>query len=215
LATRKLQKLAPTGDKEKKALEDTLEELQQGTLIISDRQKCIHIADQSVYHWRTVDAYKKALLAGSEEEDKRWKGAEKSIEQDVLRERQRMKPRGPPPVVPVTAEWGISLPPRPSFGQPLMNGPPPIPIPIPGRRVGPCYVCGQFEHLKRNCPRLLSQQYPFHSNVVDIPHTVCDSGNAGSVVCVNVSVSGGKSKVRANDLQLSMVLALPVRNLKA
>ena len=85
-------------------MEDALEELQQGTLVISGWQKCIHIADQSAYHWRTVDAYKKALLAGNEEEDKRWKVTKKSVEQDVLRERQRMKPRGPPPAVPVAAE---------------------------------------------------------------------------------------------------------------
>ena len=45
-----------------------------------------------------------------------------------------------------------------------MNRPPPI----PGRCVGPCYVCGQFGHLKRNCLRLLPQQCPFHSNLVDI-----------------------------------------------
>jgi len=109
---------------------------------------------------------------------------------------------------------------RSSFGQPLMNGPPPIPIPIPGRHVGPCYICGQFGHLKRNCPRLLPQQYPFHSNVVDIPHTVCDSGNTGSVVCVNVLfvwmflLAGVKARLGQMTRQLSMVLALPVRNLK-
>jgi len=67
-ATKKLQKLAPTGDKEKKVLEDAFEELQQDTLVISDQQKCIRISYQSAYHWRTVDASKKALLAGSEEE---------------------------------------------------------------------------------------------------------------------------------------------------
>jgi len=132
----------------------------------------------------------------------------------VLRERHRIKPRGPPPAIPVAAEWGISPPPRPSFGQPLMNGPPPIPIPIPSRRVGPCYVCGQFGYLKRNCPRLLPQQYPFHSNVVDIPHTVCDGGNAGSVVCVNVSVSGGKSEVRANDSATEYGISLASQKLE-
>ena len=41
-----------------------------------------------------MDAYKKAVLVGSEEEDKRWKAAEISVEQDVIRERQRAKPGG-------------------------------------------------------------------------------------------------------------------------
>ena len=43
-AARKLQKLTP---KKKKALEDALKELQQGTLVILDWQKCIRIANQS------------------------------------------------------------------------------------------------------------------------------------------------------------------------
>ena len=38
LAARKLQKPAPTGDKEKKALEDIVEELQQGMLVILDQK---------------------------------------------------------------------------------------------------------------------------------------------------------------------------------
>jgi len=72
---------------------------------------------------------------------------EKFVEQDVLQERQRTKPGWLSPIRLMAAEWGISPPPQPPFGQPLMNGPPPI----PDRQVGPCYVGGQFGHLKWNC----------------------------------------------------------------
>jgi len=56
-----------------------LEELKQGTETIAEWQKHIQIADQSTYLWRTVDAYKKAVLASSEDEEKRWKAVEKYV----------------------------------------------------------------------------------------------------------------------------------------
>jgi len=45
----------------------------------------------------------------------------------------------------------------------------------------------------------MPQQYPIHSNVVAIPHTVSNIGNAVSAVCMDVSVGGGKSEVGADD----------------
>ena len=42
-------------------------------------------------------------MAGREEEDKRWKVGGKSVEQDVLREKQRMKPTALPSVLPMAA----------------------------------------------------------------------------------------------------------------
>ena len=79
-ATSKLQKLALAGEKEKKIVEETLEELKEGSKAIAERQKHIRIADQSEFHWRTVEAYKSAGIAGNEEDAKKLKQAEKSAE---------------------------------------------------------------------------------------------------------------------------------------
>ena len=59
-AAKKIKRLAPTatyGDS-KKFLQEALDELKEGQEAIAKRQKHIHIADQSEYHWRTVEAYK-------------------------------------------------------------------------------------------------------------------------------------------------------------
>ena len=79
-ATSKLQKLALAGEKEKKIVEETLEELKEGTKAIVERQKHIRIADQSEFHWQTVEAYKSAGIADNEEDAKKLKQAEKSAE---------------------------------------------------------------------------------------------------------------------------------------
>jgi len=66
-----------------------------------------------------VDAYKKAMLAASEEEEKQWKAVEKAVEQDILREKQRAaamaKPRMPlPPLqsIPMMPQWPMAGPER-------------------------------------------------------------------------------------------------------
>jgi len=55
-AARKIQKLSPTKEKEKKIVDDTLDELTQGTKAITERQKHILMADQSIHHWKVVEA---------------------------------------------------------------------------------------------------------------------------------------------------------------
>ena len=74
MATRKLQKLAPAGEKEK-IVEETLEELKEGTNAIAERQKHIRIADQSEFHWWTVEAYESAGIADNKEDAKKLKQA--------------------------------------------------------------------------------------------------------------------------------------------
>ena len=54
---KKLPSLATDGDS-KKFLQETLDELKEGQKVIAERQKHNRIADQSEYHWRTVEAYK-------------------------------------------------------------------------------------------------------------------------------------------------------------
>ena len=70
-------------------MEEALDELKEGVDAIAERQKHIRIADQSEYHWRTVEAYKSGGIADSEEDAKKLKQAEKSAEQEALKERQK------------------------------------------------------------------------------------------------------------------------------
>ena len=76
-ATKKSQKLAPADVKQKKTVDEALEELKEGASAIAERQKHIRIADQSEYHWRTVEAYKSGGIADNEEDAKKLKQAEK------------------------------------------------------------------------------------------------------------------------------------------
>jgi len=172
-AARKLQKLTPAGEKERKVIEEALEELKEGTDVIAERQKHIRIADQSPNHWRTVEAYKKALLTGSEEED----AAEKLAEQDALQEKQRAsitaKPKMPlavTPFPPVPPQWPVPPP----------NGPPPPPLMSTRPMIGPCFQCGMMGHLKRHCPRRTGQQYPFQNEIINAQ---CNSINIVGCMC--------------------------------
>ena len=123
-ATRKIQKLSPTEEKEKK-IDDALEGLTKGTEAITERQKHILMGDQSIHHWRVVEAYKRALLMGSDEE-------EKVAEQEVLQGKQRAnslpRPRmmtPQPPSVQMTPQWHSMPPPRAQI--PMGRSPPPPP----------------------------------------------------------------------------------------
>ena len=119
-AAKKLQKLAPTDEKEKKIVEEALDELKEGVSTIAERQKHIRIADQSEYHWRTVEAYKSGGIADSEEDAKKLKQAEKSVEQEAFKERQKAaalaKSKRPPPPPPMPPLWPTAIPPRFQFG---------------------------------------------------------------------------------------------------
>ena len=55
-AAKKIKKLVPVANEgnPKKFLQEALDELKEGQEAIAERQKHIHIADQSEYHWRTV-----------------------------------------------------------------------------------------------------------------------------------------------------------------
>ena len=79
-ANKKIKKIAAPGDSDsKKFLKEALEELQEGINVVAKRQKHIRIADQSEYHWRTVEAYKVGALGDSDEDVKKIKEAERDV----------------------------------------------------------------------------------------------------------------------------------------
>jgi len=106
-AARKIQKLSPTKEEEKKIVDDALNEFTQSTEATRERQKHILMADQLIHHRKVVEAYKRSLLMGSDEEDKQWKSAEKVVEQEVLREKQRANPLPRPRMMTpqLTSKW--------------------------------------------------------------------------------------------------------------
>ena len=195
-AAKKLQKLTPADVKQKKIVDEALEELKEGASAIAERQKHIRIADQSEYHWRTVEAYKSGGIADNEEDAKKLKQAEKSAEQEALKEKQKAataaalaKARRPPPPPPMPPLWPTAIPPRYQLGPAPIGGLPPI----PSRPVGPCFNCGQLGHLKLHCPKLARQQYPLHisssgSVYVDNVKPLTFSGDVGNNN-VNVTVT--------------------------
>ena len=77
-ASKKIKKIAAPADSDsKKFLKEALEELQEGVDVVAERQKHIRIADQSEYHWRTVEAYKVGALGDSDDDAKKIKEAER------------------------------------------------------------------------------------------------------------------------------------------
>lgn len=99
-AAKKIKRLAPTatdGDS-KKLLQEALDELKEGQEAIAERQKHIRIADQSEYHWRTVEVYKCGGLGDNDEDAKRIKEAERDVASQINRDKRKPnKERRPPP----------------------------------------------------------------------------------------------------------------------
>ena len=132
-AAKKIQKLAPTDEKLKKTVDKALKEFKEGASATAERHKHIRIADQSKYHWRTMEAYKSGGLADNKEDAKKLKQAEKSTEQRVLKEKQRAtvavalaKAKQPPPPPPMPLLWPAVIPLQYQFGPAPMGGPPPV-----------------------------------------------------------------------------------------
>ena len=65
-----------TDGNSKKFLQEALDELKEGQEAIAERQKYIHIADQSEYHRWSVEAYKVGGLWGYDDDAKRIKEEE-------------------------------------------------------------------------------------------------------------------------------------------
>jgi len=87
-ATKKMRKVTPTSEKENKVLQEAYEELREGMTGLAERQKHIHIADQSKVSWRAVAAYKKLGIGDNEEDNRKIKLASKEAEEEVAQERK-------------------------------------------------------------------------------------------------------------------------------
>ena len=182
-ASKKIKKIAAPADSDsKKFLKEVLEELQEGVDVVAERQKHIQIADQSEYHWRTVEAYKVGALGDSNDDAKKIKEAERDVAHQLSREKKKPNREGrpPPPPPPVFHQWVPAVP------QPQQML---LPQQAPPRHQGfykppgPCFNCYQMGHIKANCPKLMPQQYPLSSSYNNLRLMVCGSVLDSPVVC--------------------------------
>ena len=132
---------------------------------LAERQKHIHIADQSEHSWETVAAYIGNDVATNEDDARRIEKAEKTAEQRVSKRKRNaaataasQRAKRQLPVAGGTQTLGPSQPAHYLLPRPLYQ-----PQPASTRPVGPCFYCGEVGHLKSICPRL-SKSYPFDSS---------------------------------------------------
>lgn len=90
-AAKRVKKANPATDKDVRILQDALDELQEGMGSLAERQKHIRIADQSKNSWKAVDAYKRAGIGDSEEDNKRIKLADEEADEETAQERKAEK----------------------------------------------------------------------------------------------------------------------------
>ena len=194
-AAKKIQKLAPTDEKLKKTVDKALKEFKEGASATAERHKHIRIADQSKYHWRTMEAYKSGGIADNKEDAKKLKQAEKSAEKGCSR-----KSRGPLQVQHWPKQNNLlhhrlchfygsqSSHCNTSLGQRQWEGHH-LWLVVAGRPVGPCFHCGQLGHLMLHCPKLPRQQYPLQTiSINSIMHVDNVYNNMLMVVVIQISM---------------------------
>lgn len=147
------------------ALEGAKASVKEGMDLLNNRQKLIRLADRSDFGWEVVNVYQSDELAEDSDDEKRISKAEKVAEQKILKRKksagkssksrfQFTKPK---------EDWkapkfgGGYTPqpwnPRSTGGTSSSRSP----------RIGPCFTCGEFGHLKETCRR----NYVYPLNIGD------------------------------------------------
>lgn len=160
------------------ALEKAKEGIKEGRKVIQERQKMIRLADRSEYGWDLVNEYQADELAEDSDDEKKISKAEKSAEKKASKRKrssgsglyyaaskrrawdtrgQTSKPGG--------QSWepkGTTMPRQSSW--PGMRSP----AAGPSNKIGPCFKCGEFGHIKVDCKsRASSNKYPLSTSSRD------------------------------------------------
>ena len=95
-----LNKIQPSSDKDKAALEKAKNELEKGASVLVELQKHICIADQSEHSQETVAAYIGNDIATNEKDARPIEKAEKTAKQLVFKRKLLLLPLPVPPIAP-------------------------------------------------------------------------------------------------------------------
>ena len=111
-AAKKIKKLAPVANEgdSKKFLQEALNELKEGQRIIAERQKCIRIADQSGYYWRTVEAYKVGGWATTMKTPRESRRQREMFPCRLIGIKKPTRERRVQPLPPVLPQWAHGVP---------------------------------------------------------------------------------------------------------
>ena len=114
--------------------EEAAKELKEAEALLTRRMRIIKIADRSDHGWNMIAEYENDQLAIDSDDEKRLVRAEKEAERKAARKK---------PKLPAPAAAGDVVPPVRRFG-----AAPPVPA-----KIGPCFGCGEFGHLRRYCSK--------------------------------------------------------------
>lgn len=151
----------------KKELKKAQQALEEGKGLLIVRQKHIKMADRSDHGWATVAEYQEDELASDSEDEKKMERAERSAERKLAKSRKRK----------ADSVNRARLKKRDYYSSPreVLSTPPSSSVrgraagPSGASRVGPCYNCQEWGHLKKDCPKPRVAEpirwYPFNSSV--------------------------------------------------
>ena len=136
---------------ETNAVEKAKESLTEGTLLLTNRQKLILLADKSEFGWKTVEEYSQHELAEDEDDGKKIRRAEERAEKALKSASTVFRPsssRFAPPSQRASSglsSWRGQRDRLNLFNRSLVDRP---------SRPGNCFACGRFGHWKSECSQI-------------------------------------------------------------
>ena len=157
------------------SLERTKKIIEEGMVLLEDRQKMIRLADRSDFGWDVVSEYQSDELATNSDDEKRISKAEKAAEKKLLKKKKvaavgkgskvnrtsDWRPYSKYPMLTARSNWSwnprvpVGAPPAAGPGQSVRNT----------RLPGPCFGCGEFGHLRSSCSKVglaSTSKYPLN-----------------------------------------------------
>ena len=140
------------------AVDKALKALDEGTELITTRQKLIRIAARSELGWKVVEEYEADELASSSDVGKNLESREGSGDESGQETKNIYRSRNYPGKFQQNLTGGVGQPGpwfrsqrlQPTPVQPRSN----IPVSRPAPALGQCFGYGEMGHLRRFCPKM-------------------------------------------------------------